>query len=102
MPTALEAGKTTDTAYRCVKGRVIHAHFSIPDDTEAMKSLERQFELLLYDGFDGAFSLEIIKKGDNTDQLIKHAQMVEKDEGKIQCLMLKKINDETNTTKRIY
>jgi sugar phosphate isomerase/epimerase len=70
----LKGGEDTDTAYRYVKGRVVHAHFSFPDDPETMKALERQFELLLYDGFAGTFSVEIIKKGDNTDLLIEHAQ----------------------------
>lgn len=70
----LKLGEDTDTGYRYVKGRVVHAHFSFPEDIEAMKSLERQFELLLYDGFAGTFSVEIIKKGDNTKLLIEHAQ----------------------------
>jgi hypothetical protein len=70
----LNGGEDTDTAYRYVKGRVVHAHFSLPDDPETMKALERQFELLLFDGFAGTFSVEIIKKGDNTGQLIEHAE----------------------------
>lgn len=70
----LKRGEDTDTGYRYVKGRVVHAHFSFPDDIEDMKSIERQFELLLYDGFAGTFSLEIIKEGDNTNLLIEHAQ----------------------------
>ncbi len=70
----LKRGEDADTGYRHVKGRVVHAHFSFPDDNEAMKALERQFELLLYDGFAGTFSVEIIKKGDNTNLLIEHAR----------------------------
>ncbi len=73
----LRNGEDTDTAYRHIKGRVAHVHFSIPDDPIKMEAIERQFELLLYDGFDGAFSVEIIKKGDNTNHLIEHAQMWE-------------------------
>lgn len=70
----LKGGEDTDTAYSYVKGLVVHAHFSFPEDPETMKALERQFELLLYDGFTGTFSVEIIKKGDNTDLLIEHAR----------------------------
>lgn len=70
----LKHGEDVNTAYRYVKGRVAHAHFSFPDDAEAMKALERQFELLLYDGFAGTFSVEIIKTGDNTGLLVDHAQ----------------------------
>ena len=70
----LKGGEDTDTAYRYVKGLVVHAHFSFPEDPIEMKALERQFELLLYDGFTGTFSVEIIKKGDNTNLLIEHAR----------------------------
>jgi sugar phosphate isomerase/epimerase len=66
----LRHGEDTDTAYRHVKGRVVHAHFSFPDKPEDMQPLERQFELLLYDGFEGYFSLEIIRKGDPTPLLV--------------------------------
>jgi sugar phosphate isomerase/epimerase len=71
---SLRHGEDTDTAYRHIKGRVVHVHFSISDDPIRMKALERQFELLLYDGFSGTFSVEIIKEGDNTDQLIENAR----------------------------
>jgi sugar phosphate isomerase/epimerase len=70
----LKRGEDADTGYRYVKGRVVHAHFSFPDDNESMKAIERQFELLLYDGFAGTFSVEIIKEGDNTNLLVEHAQ----------------------------
>lgn len=70
----LRNGEDADTAYRHIKGRVVHVHWSIPDDEIKMKAIERQFELLLYDGFAGTFSIEIIKEGDNTNQLIEHAQ----------------------------
>jgi len=73
---SLKNGEDADTAYRHIKGRVVHAHWSIPEDDEIkMKAIERQFELLLYDGFAGSFSVEIIKEGDNTDLLIEHAKM---------------------------
>jgi sugar phosphate isomerase/epimerase len=71
---SLKHGEDADTAYRHIKGRVVHVHFSFPDKSEDMAPLERQFELLLYDGFAGTFSVEIIRKGDNTDLLIDHAR----------------------------
>jgi sugar phosphate isomerase/epimerase len=74
---SLNHGEDVETAYRHVKGRVVHAHFSFPEDPEEMKALERQFELLLYDGFEGFFSVEMINKTDNTihtAQLIAHAE----------------------------
>jgi sugar phosphate isomerase/epimerase len=70
----LRHGETTDTAYQHVKGRVVHAHFSFPEEQDRMEALERQFELLLYDNFAGYFSLEVIRKGDNTDLLIATAR----------------------------
>jgi hypothetical protein len=74
----LKNGEDADSAYRHVKGRVVHVHYSIADDPIKMNAIERQFELLLYDGFAGTFSIEIIKKGDNTDKLIEHARWWEK------------------------
>lgn len=71
---SLRHGEDTDTAYRYVKGRVVHTHFNFMDEPESIKALERQFELLLYDGFEGYFSVEIIQKGDNSDLLIDHAR----------------------------
>ncbi len=70
---SLKHDEDTDTAYRHIKGRVVHVHFNFADEPETMQAVERQFELLLYDGFEGAFSVEIIKKGDNTQLLIDHA-----------------------------
>jgi sugar phosphate isomerase/epimerase len=73
---SLKNGEDADTAYRHIKGRVVHVHWSIPEDDEAkMKAIERQFELLLYDGYSGSFSVEIIKEGDNTNLLAEHAKM---------------------------
>lgn len=71
---SLKHGEDADTAYRHIKGRVVHVHFSFPDAPEAMQPLQRQFELLLYDGYTGYFSVEIIKKGDNRNLLIEHAK----------------------------
>jgi sugar phosphate isomerase/epimerase len=50
-------GEDVDEAYRHVKGRVIHAHFSMSPH------IERQMELLAHEGFTGYFSLEMIGKG---------------------------------------
>lgn len=70
---SLKRGEDADTAYRHIKGRVVHVHFNFPEDPETMKALKRQFELLLHDGYAGYFSVEIIKKGDNRDLLRAHA-----------------------------
>jgi len=72
---SLKNGEDTDTAYRHIKGRVVHVHWSIPEETVTMKAIERQFELLLNDGFAGTFSVEVIKEGDNTNLLIEHARI---------------------------
>jgi sugar phosphate isomerase/epimerase len=50
-------GEDVDEAYRHVKGRVIHAHFSMSPH------IERQVELLDDEGFKGFFSLEMIGQG---------------------------------------
>ena len=71
---SLKRGEDADTAYRHIKGRVVHVHFSFPDDTKAMKPLQRQFELLLHDGYTGTYSLEVIRKGDNRDLLRAQAE----------------------------
>lgn len=71
---SLKRGEDADTAYRHIKGRVVHVHFSFPEDPEAMKPIRRQFELLLHDGYTDYFSVEIIKKGDNRNLLKAHSQ----------------------------
>lgn len=59
----LAHGEDVDEAYRHVKGRVGHVHFSV--DVEAEQShLDRQIELLRDDGFDGFFSVEVINPDD--------------------------------------
>lgn len=51
-------GEDVDEAYRHVKGRVIHAHFSMSPH------VERQMELLYDEGFAGYFSVEIMAKSE--------------------------------------
>jgi sugar phosphate isomerase/epimerase len=50
----LNHGEDVDEAYRHVKGRVKHAHFSMSPH------IERQMELLAIENFDGFFSLEMM------------------------------------------
>ena len=49
-------GEDVDEAYRQVKGRVTHAHFSLSPH------IARQMELLAAEGFTGYFSLEMMPK----------------------------------------
>ena len=53
-------GEDVDEAYRYVKGRVLHAHFSMSPH------VERQMELLAAEGFQGYFSLEVMAKDEAT------------------------------------
>ena len=52
----LNHGEDVDEAYRHVKGRVAHAHFSLAPE------IERQMELLAMENFAGFFSLELMPK----------------------------------------
>jgi hypothetical protein len=52
----LNHGEDVDEAYRHVKGRVDHAHFSMSPE------IGRQMELLASEGFEGYFSLEMMPK----------------------------------------
>jgi len=65
-------GEGVDEAYRHVKGRVEHAHYSLEVE-EHLPHLERQIELLRDDGFDGFFSVEVINPEDPEDVLLRHA-----------------------------
>ncbi len=49
-------GEDVDEAYRHVKGRVTHVHFSMSPH------VERQMELLATEGYEGYFSLEMMEK----------------------------------------
>ncbi len=51
-------GEDVDEAYRHVKGRVTHAHFSMSPH------VERQMELLAAEGFTGHFSLEVMAENE--------------------------------------
>ncbi|MBI4975923.1 MAG: sugar phosphate isomerase/epimerase [Spirochaetes bacterium] len=62
-------GEDVDEAYRHVKGRVCHAHFSMSEH------VERQMELLHADGFQGHFSLEIMEKDEAKSDTIVAAQI---------------------------
>jgi sugar phosphate isomerase/epimerase len=53
-------GEDVDEAYRHVKGRVCHAHFSMSPH------VERQMELLAAEGFQGYFSLEVMAKNETS------------------------------------
>jgi sugar phosphate isomerase/epimerase len=53
-------GEDVDEAYRHVKGRVTHAHYSMSPH------VERQMELLWDDGFTGYFSLEVMPPDEAT------------------------------------
>ena len=71
---SLRHGEDVETAYRHVRGRVVHVHFGFSEKPETMAAVERQCELLFLDGYEGYFSLEIIRKGDNEDLLVDAAK----------------------------
>jgi hypothetical protein len=62
-----------DEAYRHVKGLVAHVHFSIAEEPVKPAHLERQAELLLAEGCDGFFSVEVINPPDGDQVLSSHA-----------------------------
>jgi sugar phosphate isomerase/epimerase len=66
-------GEDVDEAYRHVKGRVDHAHFNVEKEEE-IPHVERQFELLKDEGFEGYFSLEVINPEDSEEVLARHAK----------------------------
>lgn len=69
----LRHGEDVDEAYRHVKGRVGHCHFSLAEDGVGQDAIERQLELLRDDGFDEFFSVEIIDPEDGQAVLGRHA-----------------------------
>jgi len=69
----LRHGEDVDEAYRHVKGLVGHAHFSIAEPEAQSPHVERQVELLLGEGYDGYFSLEVIDPDDPEATLVRHA-----------------------------
>ena len=66
-------GEDVDEAYRHVKGRVEHCHYSLAEDAAERDAVERQVELLRDDGFDGFFSVEVIDPEDGQAVLDRHA-----------------------------
>ncbi|HUS92972.1 MAG TPA: sugar phosphate isomerase/epimerase [Phycisphaerae bacterium] len=70
----LRHGEGVDEAYRHVKGRVAHCHFSLGEDKVDHAAIERQAELLRDDGFDGFFSVEVINPDDGPGVLARHAE----------------------------
>jgi sugar phosphate isomerase/epimerase len=69
----LRHGEDVDEAYRHVKGLVAHVHFSIAEDPVKPAHLERQAELLLAEGYDGFFSVEVINPPQGDPVLAAHA-----------------------------
>ncbi len=70
----LNHGEDVDEAYRHVKGRVAHAHFSFTSGYEG--GIERQIALLADEGFPGHFSVEIMPKEglDGEAHVAEHSQ----------------------------
>jgi len=68
----LRHGEDVDEAYRHVKGRVAHVHFSLLEEEGEQCHVQRQVELLRDDGFDGFFSLEVINPEDPEAVLARH------------------------------
>jgi len=72
-------GEDVDEAYRHIKGRIAHVHWGLPsadsekDNPTRRVHLERQIELLLADGFDGYFAVEVINPDDPLEVLRRHA-----------------------------
>jgi len=69
----LAHGEDVDEAYRHVKGRVAHVHFSLLEEEDEQRHVRRQVELLRDDGFEGFFSLEVINPDDSEAVLARHA-----------------------------
>lgn len=69
----LRHGEDVDEAYRHVKGRVAHVHFSLDEEKVEHSALARQAELLAADGYDGFFSVEVIHPPEWEPVLQRHA-----------------------------
>ena len=70
----LAHGEDVDEAYRHVKGRVSHVHFSFPKKPADMVHIHRQAELLAGEGYDGFFSVELIAPDDPQAVIATHAE----------------------------
>jgi sugar phosphate isomerase/epimerase len=70
----LNHGEDVDEAYRHIKGRVDHVHFSLREDKhETFEYLLRQAELLSDEGYEGFFAVEDINPPDGQVSLQIHA-----------------------------
>jgi sugar phosphate isomerase/epimerase len=67
-------GEDVDEAYRHVKGRVSHVHFSFPKEPSGLAHIQRQAELLAGEGYDGFFSVELINPDDPREVMASHAE----------------------------
>lgn len=70
----LRHGEDVDEAYRHVKGLVEHAHFSVGGEQVGPEHIERQAELLLAEGFEGFFAVEVINPPEGDEVLKQHAE----------------------------
>jgi sugar phosphate isomerase/epimerase len=66
-------GEDVDEAYRHVKGRVDHCHFSLGEEKTELAHVERQAALLADEGFGGFFSVEVIHPEKPEEVLAGHA-----------------------------
>ncbi len=71
----LRHGEDVDEAYRHIKGRVAHVHFSVDEKQEALATLSRQYRLLADEGYDGCWSVEVINPPDPESVLTHHKAM---------------------------
>ena len=67
-------GEDVDEAYRHVKGRVAHVHFSIGADGAVPDHIRRQAELLADEGYEGFFSVELIGPDNPQAVMANHAE----------------------------
>jgi len=70
----LRHGEGVDEAYRHVKGRVAHVHFSLKEEEAGDEQIERQIELLKPEAYDGFFSVEVINPDDGDAVAAAHAE----------------------------
>jgi len=66
-------GEDVDEAYRHIKGRVSHVHFNLGKEASG-DHIHRQAELLLGEGYDGFFSVELINPDDPQAVIASHAE----------------------------
>jgi sugar phosphate isomerase/epimerase len=69
----LRHGEDVVEAYRHIKGRVAHVHFSVGDDEKNPQYLRRQMELLAGEGYGGCWSVEVINPPESEPVLQSHA-----------------------------